>query len=705
MVTEGAPPTASRKGSCPLICPPVTGGFILSLVDCSDLASVKRVMSIPFRVAGPPGAPKVCLGISGYGAIAPQGPVALTYNEGDITSCERNVFAVWEDCDSTSQSASRVDVAGGPYADAVACYAPVLCGAKVESEMCLVAPAKEGRYVIRCISIPKCGTPFTRLTSLPFQVGAPADGACDAPQISGTVAATVQRCLPSELVKVDFQVSTPCGGLLCELDSVVFYLYGRSETIDHHGGLQNCVMERLYRGSIQIRAPLEEGCYDVAFYSFVEQRPAIIGSPIIVEAPFCEITSINHGSCGQSAGKHTAMVYSFESTSGIVFEARVDERVFSMRDRVLVYSEMANLAEIAFVEKPKGKKEHDGRRLFVTKSTCDVWLPGKFSVHYYSFNLRRTIGKLNGFISVTPPKSLSLPTATISVLKAFPAGASFDVFWAKEGNDTRATSLQERDCVVICPAEARDSVAVRHVDDPKSNPCLQLQYVRNQCEALFSFEGIPQPGSYVARYLVARSPLLRLCTSEATFCVCTSEEMPKFEKHALESVGQQELGPLTHRYKYDDDDDAAEERVGAAPHEGTDSAPSTSGSVLCTSSRGATTTRISGGVSTRSSQWRPARNAPPVVTAICHFTNNSEYEGAVMAPRACSTTDQVVVTYHITKGMPLLEDKIVLLPEDCSRVVSEVRISNANGRPKPHARHRRSVSPKGPWQLFGRLLQ
>ncbi|CUG89359.1 Hypothetical protein, putative [Bodo saltans] len=628
----------------------------------------------------------------------------------------------------------------------------------------LMAPSEEGEYEIRLAVIPAAsGLPYSIARSMSFRVLPPQPLAARG-RLFGSLTLSKDKCMAGEPLTLSYEVLSSDTHLLSRLDSVGFLPYGRPEAFAHPDAMYNSIMEEVGNKTLSVRAPTEPGVFEGAVYSFLEQQPVMLSSsPLVVLPPklvveLFEPFVLEHGLQSRST-LHGKAVWGVEGFTA-VFQVLVPACLCHPRDRLVIVDEGSNVVhqarvpldvstEVSAPDNLYDPAEYQGCFTNMKKTTVEIRhpIPGKYSVHYYSFNNGRFIYQAPlylDFLSTSRHHSPipHLPTGAISVLNTLPDDAPIEVMFKKEGADARPASMQKMDCVCLYLHGTPDVSCAPFLDATSAAPYLAVFYLRGSPSETFflpsldairravrntmhsltngeddggeeqhhantihggghggaaatngtpgygvgagsgsstsplrgSISGSRQQARMITRGDVARNsirkatanPVLswfftpellappqssvcgtmasvdghhqRLCLSEALVSIVARSEVPTtFRAVPLRQVAVRELAMISHRHT-------------SAMTDGSISAVVTP---VAMGRRGATGSPSASMMSR--SMFSAAKGALRFLRDQDH-----DFRGAILAPRSCDAVDSIVVTFHITEGMPRVEDQLLL---------------------------------------------
>eukprot|EP00760_Papus_ankaliazontas_P020593 PhM_4_TR18465/c0_g1_i2/m.43552 len=608
----------------------------------------------------------------------------------------------------------------------------------------LISPQEPGKYIIRVMRKMASGILATAAVSNVFAVSVPRSPLTDFDVDGSLVlrAGSTRHVVVGAKIMVEWCVYSG-EHLLAPLDHIAFHRYGRSEDVQQPGNVRHVVGFALAAGSCTTRAPTTPGIYDVAYFSFGLQRCLFsCRENIIVEDAYCAIKGVPSAGAtvGTASVQDTGCVLITKGDSIDVTWA-MERSVFTTQDKLLVFDELGNVFDVFPVSKPRstrrikkhksefaglggglddeedvdhaadapetvdfqvGKKAAaklmDERVASLGKTAIPFPCPGKFSVWYHSGLLGRNMARMRTFIVVNdrPPsmeeaKPPFFSTCEISCALEVRTGTPFTVMFEIIGDDSRPATLIGADCLAVFPAEAKDRVPTAVTDNVSAAvPWLDVQYIPPAASedepwsGTVTFCGIPMPGEYEIRYMIAtRHHWSRHVRCTARFIVV--DEVREGMTGAVQNLPLSALTKTKHRFRLRVTDAVLEDSVihpsgGASMIEAqndTHNASMVSESVASSATLSMRSSTF-GGRSSYSS--RSSRAYIPPITSLLHFTQNTEFRGSILPPKIHNTTDAIVVTYHILSGLPRGDDKLVLITEDYSKILSEATLSSSIGR-------------------------
>jgi hypothetical protein len=672
-----------------ITCPPFPGGYVLALYDCT---AHKRILASPFRVVG-------------------ERPVTPTVVDLSASRVPANTAF------TASFSWAAVDAAvpaGFPAVEAIAAALYKLDapdndgymvtgrtgftdaedvqmldrGAADAQTVSFISPAATGEYEVRLLGQPVSVVLCTVATSMPLNVTA---AACSTVSGASTIAADVTMCVVGAELQIKFSLSDKdaVASLMSPLDHLRFFPLGRSEQDVYDGRLVRCLGTVAPSGTLTVAAPFAEGCYDVALRRFLDNETVVLSRRALT-------TKLPEGSLFVSAP------YGVDQDATRVIEIRTPTPgVLCDEDRLLVYDETANVVMSAFA-------------VLVNDTTATATIKlnsaGKFNVNYYSARLRQLMPwRPQKLLTVSVASVNHMPSATLLAMHTLPYGtAVVNVMVEKAAdNDWRFEDEQARDVVALFPRECKESVPTQFPDDPLATPAITVQYLRGraECDLCFDVEGLAC-GEYSFRYMVSLGRhFLRVCVSEVHFSIVDPMANPASMNRAArvsgatdaKGLGESDVHAVGHTPAAIEQASAAELAVTEHRHANylaMGEAMAGTGASRQLSRRGSLSTltktqilrRLSAnslpqatsllGTRRTSSTYvqlspKSQGNAP---TIRLHLSGTS-FAGRIYGPRTATTSEQVIVTYHVTAGDQRQDDLILLLNEDCTRILSEVPLA------------------------------
>ena len=711
-----------RTAKAKLRCPPLSGRYILSLMD---IAANRRLFTMPFRVFGAEKRPPETLSIvcdkrlpHSVSASSPMSPETAMADEVSPCACItvsigaslRNRIFDFSDPTLVILQAHKGDNDGqlirGYFdhcqrivpisnltpalereqsrkslgSDSLSATSTTRSAAFDTTTFKLVAPQAAGVYQVRLMVTPLSRIPFTIADSPPFVVNAsaPIEQMAD---IEGSIQTHKKIYSVGESISVRYDITSRCGGKLSPLDTIVVYPLGRSEAIDHHDGIHNIVNCPVYSQSMAIRAPKVEGYYQVAYFSFSDQRPVIIEKdPITIKAPFCQLSDASQKLTNQRNkedfqlnGKST-VEYCCGDTILVAF--KVDTSIHSPRDQLLVFDDLANVVSRGSLLTSNVdtfvNENGEPRSLCTGVFEVKIVMPGKFTIRYHSFERHESIAQLPAYFHIRNQGGpLLCPSASLQAIGLLPTTEPIELRMSKLTPDLRPDHQQAHDCISVFPVHSPDSIAARSPESTKQFPSIFTYYLRGESTTSITLPSVlemmsrlhfssesasesqPPPPCVALRYMCSVGHFTRICTSEVFIHIKPPSQLPSFVRVDLKYVALRDLGQVQHRFRQDG-------RV--APY-----VPPT--------------TLIS-----QSSQNQPQKERAddsdaciPNGGPLNFIVRSNVMQGSLVGPSDATTSERIRILHHITSGLPRSADKIMLFNRDGTRVISQCSVGLSVG--------------------------
>eukprot|EP01065_Artemidia_motanka_P008161 TRINITY_DN14091_c0_g1_i2.p1 TRINITY_DN14091_c0_g1~~TRINITY_DN14091_c0_g1_i2.p1 ORF type:complete len:1199 (+),score=298.65 TRINITY_DN14091_c0_g1_i2:52-3597(+) len=657
--TPKHPTEGYKQGEGTLIAPAADGSYVVCLYD---FASKRRMFSATFRVA----ASKVGLPydvVIKQAETPPAGRLDVTYNPSQLYGGFLGIFR-FRDEDNSGLNAPNASPFGSALVTVNAPTPDLVDDPSGLTTLAFVTPEEEGDYVVRYMKNTRAGVLRSIALSSTFTVRGTQDGeSLDAITVRGSLSlpgAPTTGVRVGATLTVEWNI-TDGFPVLSELDCIFLYPYGRPEAVRQGDDMGTVTTARLAKWRAEVVAPLDAGRYEVGYYSHRLQK-FIVDGPSLLVAGECATFTVLPEDLRTPVGGRARICWA------------IDDVVFDSQDRYRIYDESMNLYgslpitgilgyadddDVAETEGGTGgslsaayRTLFGGRLKGVLSLTFDR--PGKYIAAYWSRRLGREVARTEPLRVVAPPGG-RYPVKDIRVditarLRQAPS-KHLRVMYAVSGCEGAGGC--DRHCIAVYRRGDRDYVPTQHFDTATAMPALSTFWLAGRDAGDIEFAPLQEPGEYEVRYLTPTGHGTWLAVALCAFrCVSRDEEHvgAGLVDEPLDQLPVRELAEVTCCLFADDGEGALAQ--------GQDEASSP----------------IQG------------RRAVEAVAAqrrdetILHQDSQTEFRGSVMVPKSVPLKEPVVVTFHVMAGQPLPNDRIVLVDEMCTDVLSEAALEHCIGR-------------------------
>eukprot|EP00755_Sulcionema_specki_P008441 Sspe_Gene.40960::Locus_19795_Transcript_1_1_Confidence_1.000_Length_2522::g.40960::m.40960 len=650
------PTEGYQEGVGELSAPRREGSYVVSLYD---FASKRRVFSSTLRVAGSK------VGISRELSVKqtftpPFGRIDVAFNPETVFN---GYIALYRAADD--DNGGMYETNPSPFALSLVTVlspAPPFLESMSSTSLAFVAPQQEGEYVVKYLKLGQTGILGTVTLSNPCRVsGSPPEESVHAQAIHGTLAV---HGVSSAGIKVgepfvigwDITEGLP---VLSPLDTILVFPFGRPETVRQTDAVGAVSTAGLAKWRVEVSAPLEAGQYEVGYYSFRLQKFVLNGPLVLVVEEQVEMV-LNEDDLVSDVGTEVRVAW------------EIDEVVYDVEDRYRIYDDHMNLYGSLPITGFEGfrspcdaeasddnptlaqakevlfkRRRHGTLRLIFDR-------PGKYIVLYWSRRLRREVAKTEP-LRVRALGSYPVKEILVEItarLKQSPSKPVKVVYNVKSMPRDRTT---HSDAIAIFPAGEMTQVPKNVFDSTDSLPVTCIFYLAGRTCGEVDFNIRLSPGEYQVRYLTPTGHGSMSAIFQCDFRAVTEEEEALGAGLVEEPLSQLPLRELCKVKRCIHADD------GEGAYDGDDA-------VLVTS--GGETGGLSGGV------MKEIRKREVVL----HVNEETSFRGTLMVPPVAKIKELVVVTFHITSGVPCGEDLILLVDELCTEVHSETYVADCVGR-------------------------
>eukprot|EP01063_Lacrimia_lanifica_P009404 TRINITY_DN16403_c0_g1_i1.p1 TRINITY_DN16403_c0_g1~~TRINITY_DN16403_c0_g1_i1.p1 ORF type:complete len:1174 (+),score=402.41 TRINITY_DN16403_c0_g1_i1:200-3721(+) len=654
---EGDASQRYMKGEGVLSAPATEGSYVVCLYD---KPSHRRVFSCTLRVTGS----KIGLPIEidvKQAEVAPHGRVDVAYNpkilhSGYLALCDVH------DPDNRGMTERNPSPFGASMMT-VPAPSPDLLESMEATSFALVAPPHPGTYQIRYLHT--CKTKILKSVALSnsFVVNGAAHEEAASVQ---TVAGTIEFVNTPKLgVKVGDCVTVAWDiheGLqvISELDCIFMYPYGRPEAVRQTDKVAAVLPAKLAKWRMELEVPGEAGRYEVGYFSHRFQKFILNGPSILV--------------VGESA--HFAVdVGCINSTldDKVTLHWKVDELVYRRSDRVMVYTEGMALYGTHPMNGCTGYEARDDSDplakahevLFAKKLVGSLSIkfdrPGKYVACYYSRALGRVLATTEAF-KLTVPEAVPFPLKdlriNVAVRKVQAPSLPIHLTYCVSGYPAEDFLL--RHCVGVFKAADRDAQPHDVVESIFTFPALRVYWINERPFETVCLRAIEEPGEYHVRYLTPTGLGCWSAVLSYSFRVATPEEEAQGGA-LLEDFHQLPLSELAEPtvllpdvdgegiYPFDTSEDGIGQSFDRKKANGTQFVVS----VMDGRKRASVDLRVN---------------------------LETEYSGAILMPKTGFVGEMLIVSYHLLGGVGRAQDRLILLDEHGTKVISEVGLENCLGR-------------------------
>ena len=635
------------EGEGVIIAPATEGSYVVCLYD---YVLKRRVFSSTFRVAGSKvGLPQE-IDVK-QAETPPCGRIDISFNPMSLYGGYLSLFHV-SDPDNGGMNVDCSSPFGCSLLTIIS-PTPDLLVSFDSTSLAFVAPETTGSYQIRYLKTSRTGLLRSMALSNTFTVWGETDQEClSSRSIKGVIELPGT---PKAGVKVGdvFTASwdiTEGLAVLSELDCIFLYPYGRPEAVRQTDEVRTTATAKLAKWRTELEAPYHAGRYEVGYFSHRLQKFILDGPSVLVVGEYAQLT-VDVRDINTEVKTPTRLHWV------------IDELVHRPEDRFLIYDEGMSLYGCSPISGFTGystDQEESSKILFARRSQGTVKAcierPGKYIAVYWSSLLNREVAKTEPFKAIAtgtyPAKEIQV---SLTVRSKQPSEQQVQVIYSIQGNIENTI----RDFIGVYEKGDPDWKAARYFDSIDAIPAKRVFWMNDRRSGSVTMKAIEEPGNYEVRYL---TPTGHGCWSSVVkypFEVMSPNKNTSSTTLVGETLEQLPLRELATPQTCLSDSDGEGRLEGDYRN--------------CI---------LEYGNQQRRDRVPPTSVAKRKGTHVSlHINLNTEFKGGIVAPRSISLTEELIITYHILDGFPLLDDRIVLVDEMCTEVQSEAPISSGISRP------------------------